>query len=49
MRRTLVQQLERNIRRAPVDGPVVDVQDAVLAQDMEWVRGSSSAPDLKGS
>ena len=38
MKRTLIDQLRRNLARDPGDGPVVDVQDAVLAQDMGWVE-----------
>ena len=38
MRRTLVDLLARDIARDPMDAPVVDVQDAVLAQDMAWVE-----------
>jgi hypothetical protein len=37
MKRTLVQQLERNLRRDPLDGPVVDVQaDVAAAQELGW-------------
>jgi hypothetical protein len=43
MRKTLVQQLERNIGRDPLDAPAVDVQDAVLAQDMGWVMEALSS------
>ena len=35
---TLVDLLARDIARDPGDAPVVDVQDAVLAQDMGWVE-----------
>ena len=35
----LVRLLARDIARDPGDAPPVDVQDAVLAQDMEWVLG----------
>ena len=35
---TLVDLLARDIAHDPGDGPVVDVQDAVLAQDMAWVE-----------
>ena len=34
---TLVDLLARGIAHDPGDAPVVDVQDAVLAQDMAWV------------
>jgi len=34
---TLVDLIARDIARDPQDAPVVDVQDAVLAQDMGWV------------
>ena len=34
---TLVDLIARDIARDPMDAPVVDVQDAVLAQDMGWV------------
>ena len=36
-RPTLVDLLARDIARDPMDAQVVDVQDAVLAQDMGWV------------
>jgi len=42
---TLVDLLTRDIARDPGDAPVVDVQDAVLAQDMGWVEEQLVAED----
>lgn len=36
-RRTLVDLIAADVARDPLDAPVVDVQDAVLAQDMGWL------------
>jgi hypothetical protein len=35
---TLTDLLARDITRDPRDAPAIDVQDAVLAQDMAWVE-----------
>ena len=43
---TLVDLLARDIAHDPGDGPVVDVQDAVLAQDMAWVEEQLVVADL---
>ena len=43
---TLVDLLARDIARDPMDAPVVDVQDAVLAQDMGWVEDQLRVDDL---
>lgn len=36
-RRTLVDLIAADMTRDPLDGPTVDVQDAVLRQDMKWL------------
>lgn len=40
-RRTLVDLIAADMARDPLDAPVVDVQDAVLAQDMEWLLAAN--------
>ena len=42
---TLVDLIARDIARDPMDAPVVDVQDAVLAQDMAWVEDQLRVED----
>ena len=41
---SLVDLLARDIARDPMDAPVVDVQDAVLAQDMGWIEEQLGSP-----